>query len=241
MITILRKEISEFFGSLTGYLSIMIFLLIVSLIMWIFPDSNVLDYGYASLEPIFSLGPYVFLFLVPAITMRSFAEEKRNGTLELLLTFPINSWSIVIGKWLGAVVIVLFSLIPTLLYYYTIYIFGNPIGNLDTSGIVGSYIGLFLLGASFAGIGIFCSMITTNQVISFVIAAIASFVFFEGLAIFSQIDLWSDFGAFLERMGMLYHYNSMSRGLLELTDITYFVGFIFITLLGSWMVLEIRK
>ena len=155
MITVMIKEINEFLYSFIAYLVIGVFLVGVSVVLWVFPETSILEYGYASMEPLFTVGPYLLMFLIPAITMKSFAEEKRTGTIELLYTLPIRSSAIVIGKFLAACVLILFALIPTLVYYYSIYQLGNPVGNLDASGIIGSYIGLFFLGAVFASIGIF--------------------------------------------------------------------------------------
>ncbi|MDB4742793.1 ABC-2 transporter permease, partial [Cyclobacteriaceae bacterium] len=151
----MMKEINEFLYSIIAYLVIGVFLIGVSIVLWVLPETSLLEYGYASMEPLFSIGPYLFMFLIPAITMKSFAEEKRSGTIELLYTLPLTSRAIVLGKFLAASLLVFFSLLPTLVYYYSIYQLGNPPGNLDTSGIVGAYFGLFFLGAVFASIGIF--------------------------------------------------------------------------------------
>lgn len=180
MITILIKEVNEFLNSLIAYVALTVFLLGVGTIMWILPDTSVLEYGYATLEPIFTIGPYLFLFLVPAITMRSFAEEKKTGTLELLYTLPFRSYQIVGGKYLAAMLLVIFALLPTVLYYYSIYQLGNPTGNLDTSGIIGSYLGLLLLGSVFVSIGLFASAITDNQIVSFVVSAFTCFLIYQG-------------------------------------------------------------
>ena len=157
MFQVLSKEFSSFLNSLIAYVVIGVFLMGMGLLMWVFPDTSVLDYGYADMETLFSLGPYVFIFLVPAITMRSFAEEKKGGTMELLFTKPLTDWDIILGKFLASFLLVLFALIPTLIYYYSISALGNPTGNLDTPGIIGSYIGLSMLAGVFCAIGIFAS------------------------------------------------------------------------------------
>ncbi len=241
MITILIKEINEFFNSLIGYLVVGIFLIGISLIMWVLPGVNVLDYGYANMEPVFTYGPYAFMFLIPAVTMRSIAEEKRNGTIELLYTLPFRTSDIILGKFFGAVGIVLLSLIPTLLYFYTLYQLGNPTGNLDISGIVGSYIGLALLGSVFVAIGLFSSSISENQIVSFVVGALLCFVAHEGIQIVANMDLWSVWSIYLERLSINYHYISMSNGLLEFQDVMYFVGFICLMLTVTWYVLERKR
>lgn len=241
MITIFNKEINEFLNSLVAYITIGIFLIGTGLIMWIFPDTNVLEYGYATLEPVFSFGPYVFLFLIPAITMRSFAEERRSGTLELLFTLPFRSWQIIMGKYLASVFLVLFALLPTFLYYYSIYQLGNPRGNLDTSGILGSYLGLFLLGAVFTAIGLFCSAITQNQIVAFVLAAFSCFLIYQGFEAIATVDVWGTWSYYLEQLGISFHYSSMSKGVLDLRDLAYFFGLIILLLLGTYVVLENKK
>ena len=157
MISIFIKEVNEFLNSLIAYVVIGVFLIGIGLLMWVFPDTNILDYGYASLEPLFSFGPYVFMFLIPAITMKSFAEERRTGTIELLQTLPFRDSQIILGKFFAGFFLVLFSVIPTLVYYFSVSSLGNPVGNLDTPGIIGSYIGLVLLGGVFTSIGILSS------------------------------------------------------------------------------------
>ncbi len=241
MKTIIDKEINEFFNSLIGYLSIGVFLIIVSLMMWVIPGTNVLDYGYVSMEPVFTLGPYAFMFLIPAITMRSIAEERRSGTMELLFTLPFRTIDILAGKFLGALVIVIFSLLPTILYYFSLYYLGNPIGNLDSSAIFGSYIGLVLLGAVFVSIGIFSSSVSDNQIVAFILAAALCFFLHEGLQFIALLDIWNLWLGNLEVLSINYHYQSMSNGLLEVVDITYFIGVIFMFLVFTWLILENRK
>ncbi|MCK4287780.1 MAG: ABC transporter permease subunit, partial [Bacteroidales bacterium] len=169
MITLFRKEISSFFSSLIGYIVITVFLLINGLFLWVFPlEFNILDFGYASIENLFMLAPIVFLFLIPAITMRLFADEKKSGTIEILLTQPLTDLEIILAKYFAGLVLVLFSLLPTLIYFFSVYQLGLPPGNIDTGGMWGSYIGLLFLGASFVAIGLFSSSITDNQIISFI-------------------------------------------------------------------------
>ena len=217
-----------------------VFLTGIGLLTWIFPETNVLDYGYASLETLFSLGPYVFIFLIPAITMKSFAEEKRSGTLELLTTLPFRQYEIVLGKFFAGFLLVIVSILPTLIYYFSISALGNPTGNLDTPGIIGSYIGLILLGGTFTSIGIFTSAITQNQIVSFITSAFLCYVFYSGFSSIADLSIWGGNSAAIEGMGMLFHYNSLSRGVVDVTDIAYFIGLIFMLLLFTNLSLSRR-
>lgn len=241
MISIFLKEVHEFLDSLIAYVVIGIFLTGIGLLMWVFPDTNVLDYGYASMEPVFSMGPYVFMFLIPAITMKSFAEEKRTGTIELLQTLPFRDSQIILGKFLAGFFLVLFSVIPTLIYYYSLSKLGNPAGNLDTPGIAGSYIGLILLGGVFTAIGILASALTGNQIVSFMLAAFLCFFCYSGLDSLSAINIWSDWSYYIAELGILAHYSSISRGLIDLKDLIYFIGLISLMLLFTQLILGLRK
>lgn len=242
MIYIFFKEIKAFFSSLIGYIVIGIFLLILGLLMFVFPDYNVLDKPYASLDPLFVNAPLVFLFLIPAITMRSFAEEKQQGTVELLLTKPISEWDLILGKFLASFVLVAIALIPTLLYYYTIYELGTPRGNLDSGAVFGSYIGLFLLAAGFSSIGIFSSSLSTNQIVSFLLGAFTCFTFFYVFYFISRMPFTSGkFDALIQQFGMDYHYVSLSRGVIDSRDVIYFVSLIILFLSLTHLVLRKRK
>lgn len=226
MIQIFIKEINGFLNSLIGYLVIAVFLLGIGLLMWVFPESSVLDYGYADMETLFSLGPYVFMFLIPAITMRMFAEEKKEGTMELLLTLPVTDWQIILGKYLSGLFLVIFSLVPTVVYYYSIYQLGNPVGNIDTAGVIGSYIGLTLLGAVFTSIGIFSSLTSSSQIVSFILSVFLCFIIYAGFESIAGIDVWGQSSLLLEQLGILYHYKSLSKGLIDSRDIIYFLSVI---------------
>jgi len=230
MITILIKEINEFLDALTAYVVIGIFLTGIGLLMWVFPDTNVLDYGYASMDPLFSLGPYVFMFLIPAVTMKSFAEEKRSGTIELLYTLPFRDLEIICGKFLAGFVLVCLSVLPTLVYYFSLSYLGNPPGNIDTAGIIGSYIGLVLLGGVFTAIGVFSSALTRSQIISFMLAAFLCFVFYAGFDSVIAINSWTDSAYLISRIGILSHYEALSKGLIDFGDVTYFLSMIVLML-----------
>ncbi len=230
MLSILKKEIHSFFTSPIGYLVVAIFLLINGLFLWLFKtEFNILDYGFADLSPFFLLAPWVLLFLIPAVCMRSFSDEKKQGTLELLLTKPISHLNIVLGKYFGAFLLIIIALIPTLLYVYTIHELGNPAGNFDSGSVIGSYFGLLFLIAAYSSIGVFASSITNNQIVAFVTAVFICFFFyfgFDGIADFAS-------SSFAEQFGMNYHFKSISRGVIDTRDIVYFISitafFIFLT------------
>lgn len=242
MFTLLKKEINSFLSSLIGYIVIVVFLLINGLFLWVFPlDFNVLNGGYATLDGLFILAPWVFLFLIPAITMRSFADEKKLGTIEMLVTKPISDFQIILAKYLAGVVLVIFSLLPTFIYFITVYKLGIPPGNMDIAGAMGSYIGLLFLSAGFVAIGIFASSITDNQIISFIVAVFLcgfiyiGFEFIYGLGLFGKIDL------LVQNLGISFHYSSLSRGVIDSRDIIYFFSLISIFLLLTKIAVQSRK
>jgi ABC-2 type transport system permease protein len=241
MFAIYKKELYSYFSSLVAYITIGIFLVVLGLFLWVFPDTSILEYGYASLESMFNTIPYLFMFLIPAITMRSLAEEKREGTFELLATRPLTDWQIVLGKYLASLTLVLFSLIPTLVYYISVYELGVVKGNIDSGAIIGSYIGLFLLGAAFVALGIFASSLTKNQIIAFAIAVFLSFFAFSGFDSVSQILSLQQFDSFLINFGINAHYQSISRGVLDSRDLIYFLSFITLFLLITKTILGGRK
>nr|WP_294894296.1 gliding motility-associated ABC transporter permease subunit GldF [uncultured Pedobacter sp.] len=241
MLTIYKKELFAYLNSLVAYITIGVFLLVLSLFLWVFPDTSLLDYGYASLDSLFSTVPYLFMFLIPAVTMRSFAEEKKEGTFELLATRPLTDWQIVLGKYFASLTLVLFALIPTLVYYISIYQLGVVKGNIDSGAVIGSYIGLFLLGATFVAIGIFSSSITKNQIIAFTIAVFLSFFAFSGFDSLSQILSLQKFDSLLINLGINEHYQSISRGVLDSRDLVYFLSMISVFLLITKTVLGGRK
>lgn len=235
------KELRSYLSSLVAYIVIVVFLTGIGLFMWVFPGYNVLDYGFADMETLFAMGPYMFLFLIPAITMRSFAEEKKSGTMEFLFTHPLSDWDIILGKYLSSLTLVIFSLLPTLLYYYSVYQLGSPKGNIDSAGTTGSYIGLVLLGAVFTAIGIFASSLTSEQVTSFILALLLCFLFFFGFNLIAYIDDSSFLSYFLLQCGIDYHYASMRKGLIDSRDLVYFFSVIVLMLLATKFVLGMRK
>lgn len=232
MLYLLKKEIISFFSSLTGYLVIIVFLIANGLFMWVFPgETNVLETGYATLDTFFMMAPWIFLFLIPAITMRSFAEEKKSGTMEFLLTKPLTPFEIVLAKYLGALSLIIFSLVPCLIFYFSISALGNPPGNLDKGAIWGAFIGLFLLAAIYAAVGIFASSITQNQVVAFVIAVIASFILYIGFDSLAQLEFFNKIDTFVLNLGINEHYKSISRGVVDSRDLIYYLGMTAIFLL----------
>lgn len=242
MFALYKKEIRSFLSSLIGYIVIAVFLLVIGLFMWIFPgDNNVLDMGYADLNTLFFIAPWVFMFLIPAITMRMFAEEKRTGTLEIIFTKPIGDLSIVLAKYFAGVTLVLFTLLPTLVYYYTVYVLGSPPGNIDTGGTMGSYIGLLMLAACYVAIGLFASSISSNQIVSFLIAAMFSFFMYAGFASLGEYNLLGPADHVIKQLGIAEHYDSISRGVLDSRDLVYFFALITVFLLLTKTVLNSRK
>ncbi len=221
---VLRKEWSSFFSSLTGYVVIFVFLIANSLFLWIFPGQyNVLDMGYANLDTLFFMAPWIFLFLVPAITMRLFADEKRSGTIELLYTRPISSLQIVLAKYTAGLTLVVFSLLPVLCFFLSVGWLGDPQWNIDAGKFWGSFIGLFFLAASYVSIGVFTSSVTSNQIIAFLTALILCFFFYIGFEALSDLHFLKNSNLFVEKLGINAHYKSMSRGVLDTRDIVYFL------------------
>jgi len=242
MYTLLKKEISSFFSSITGYVVIIVFLLVNSMFIWIFPGSNnVLDSGYASLDALFVISPWIFLFLVPAITMRMFTDEKKSGTIETLFTRPLTDIKIISAKSLAAFILVLFSILPTLIYFFSVYKLGNPVGSIDIGGTWGSYIGLFFLSAIYVSIGIFASSITDNQIVAFIIGMFLCFIMFMGFDYLSELAVFGKIDNFIINLGINEHYKSLSRGVVDSRDILYFISVAVIFTLLTKLVLQSRK
>tara|TARA_R110000868_G_scaffold137458_3_gene351035 strand:+ start:1274 stop:2005 length:732 start_codon:yes stop_codon:yes gene_type:complete len=242
MFSLLKKELQSFLGSLIGYIVIIVFLTVVSLIIWVFPsDSNILDNEYASLAPLFSIAPWVFMFLIPAVTMRLFADENKSGTIELLLTKPLTDLQIIIAKYLAGFLLALFSLLPTLIYYITVYQLGSPVGNIDSGGTMGSYFGLLFLASGFVAIGLFASALSDNQVIAFIIAVFICFFAYIGFDFISSLSLFGSVDLFMIKLGISEHYSSMSRGVIDSRDALYFFSLIAFFIMLTKLKLSSRK
>jgi len=242
MLSIFSKEINTFFSSFIGYIVIGVFLALTGLMMWVFPDYSLLNYNYATLDQLFEMAPIIFMFLIPALTMRSFAEENQTGTIELLTTRPITDLAIVLGKYFACLVLVVFALLPTLLYYYTVYQLGDPPGNLDSGAIMGSYIGLLFLGGVFVAIGLFASAITDNQIVSFVLATFLCFFLYWGFFFLSNLPIFvGKVDDVVQMIGIDYHYRSISRGVIDTRDVIYFVSVIGVFIMLTLTALGKRK
>jgi len=241
MIAIFKKEINLFFSSLIGYISIGVFLLLTGMFMWILPQYNIFEYGFATLDQLFTIGPFVFLFLIPAITMRTFAEEQKTGTIETISTRPVTDFQIVFGKYLAGLVLILVSLIPTLLYFYTIYNLAYPVGNVDTGAAWGSYLGLLFIGGAYLAVGLFASSLTDNQIVSFILGMFLCFFFFQLLDFMKDISFLAKFDSLFDALSLQSHYTSISRGVLDTRDLVYFISFIGIFLFSTKTVIASRK
>ncbi|MBQ6083095.1 MAG: gliding motility-associated ABC transporter permease subunit GldF [Bacteroidales bacterium] len=242
MYALFKKEINNFLSSLIGILVVVVFLLITGLFLWVFKsDFNITAYGYANLDSLFILAPWVFLFLVPAVTMRFFAEEKRTGTIEMLLTKPLSDWQIVCAKYLAGIALVLLALIPTLIYYISVSQLAMPVGNVDHGGIWGSYIGLFFLSSAFVSIGVFCSSITNNQILAFILSVFLCGFLFIGFEFIYSMSLFGKVDLFIQQLGMSAHYSSMSRGVIDTRDLIYFLSVIVLFLSLTKLTLSSRK
>lgn len=240
MYAIFKKEITLFFSSLIAYISIGVFLLLTGIFLWVLPD-NILSNGYASLDKLFSIGPIVFLFLIPAITMRSFAEEQNTGTIEILATKPVTDFQIILGKYFAGLVLVIFSLLPTLFYYYTISHLAVPAGNVDHGATIGSYLGLLLVGAAYLAIGIFASSVTDNQIVAFILGLTICFFFFMFLDYLPDLALFKSADWLLDIFSIQSHYTSISRGIIDTRDIVYFLSFITVFLFFTRTIIQRRR
>lgn len=221
-----KKEFRQFFSSLTGYIAIVVFLLLNGLFLFVFPDTNILDFGYATLDKFFELAPWILLLLIPAITMRSFADEFKGGTFEILQTKPLSRWQVVGGKYFGSLLVVLIALLPTLIYIFTILQLSET-GSIDSGAIFGSYIGLIFLVAVFVAIGICCSSFTNNAVVAFIVSAFMCFILYSGFNAISHIPaLQAGADYYVEMAGIDFHYRSVSRGVVDSRDIIYFLSVI---------------
>ncbi len=255
IVTIFRKEVASFFDSLVAYVFLGVFLIGTGLFVWVF-GYNVLETRTAELDQLFFIGPYMFLFMVPAITMRAFSEEISQGTMEFLVTKPVTEWQVILGKYLAAVFLVLMTILPTFIYVWSVYRLGNPVGNLDMGATLGAYAGLFFLGCIFAAIGLLTSSLSSNQFVAWVLGAFVCFFFFMGFELLADIpalkslnQYFLDSGlpelagldTFLVKLGILEHYNSISRGVIDTRDILYFLSIVTMSLVTTQVILNRRR
>lgn len=241
MFTLYQKEIRSFLSSLIAYVVMLVFLLAIGLFTWVLPDYNLFDYGYSNLDTLFSMAPWLFIFLISAITMRSLSEEKKNGTIELITTKPVSDLQLLLSKYFAGLTLVLFTLLPTLLYVYSVYQLGAPIGNLDTGAIAGSYIGLFFLGSCFVAVGLFASSVSENQIVSFVISMFLCFLFYNLFDLIADFKLLGSWDSVVAGLGIQAHYESISRGVIDSRDLAYFLGFDIVFLSATLTVFGGRK
>ncbi|MCD6062717.1 MAG: transporter, permease protein [Flavipsychrobacter sp.] len=227
MRSVFIKEINSFFSSIVGYVAVLVFLVACGLFLWVIPDSSILEYGYANMDRFFELAPWFLMLLIPAITMRSFADEFRSGTIEWLSTKPLSSMDIILGKYFASLALVAFAILPTIVYAYTIDNLSLIENNIDTGGIIGSYIGLFFLAAGFTAIGIFCSSLTNNQIVGFLTGLFACYLLYSGFEALSKVPSFAQgIDYYLSMIGMSFHYTSISRGLIDSRDVIYFLSVI---------------
>ena len=242
MISIFEREIKHFFESTIGMMVVGVFLLTAGLFLFVFPATSILSSPYVSLDIFFDLAPSLFIFLIPAITMRSVAEERQTGTLEVLLTQPIQSFDLIVGKLFASWTLVLLALIPTAAYYATLYRLCDPIGNIDSGAILGSYLGLFLLSGAYSSIGVFASTLADNQIVAFIVGAFLAFLFFYGFFYFSLLPIAvGRFDELIQMLGIDYHYRSISRGVVDFRDIVYFFSVIVFFVFAAIFMVEKRK
>lgn len=242
MFTIFKKENSRYFGTATGYIALFVFLSAIWLFCWVFPSTSFIGYGFAEMGTFFEISPYIFLFLVPALTMRLFAEEFKSGTFELLITKPVSEFQIIAGKFLSSWFLVLVALLLTLVFFYSLFQLASPVGNIDISGILGSYIGLLFLGGVFCAIGIFTSSLTDNQIISFIISFVICFFLYDGLSRFAGLEsLSGSMSNFLQDIGLNSHYEAMGRGVIDTRDIVYFGSIIAAFLILTQISLKYKR
>jgi ABC-2 type transport system permease protein len=244
MYALFTKEIKSFFGSLIGYVIIGVFLIANGIFLWVIPSSdnaNIIDSGLATLEPLFAMAPWLYLLLIPAMTMRSMADEKMLGTLELIVTKPISDLQIILAKYFANLTILFLSLLPTIVYFFTVYNYGAQKGNIDSGATLGSYIGLFLLGAIFIAIGIFSSSVTKSQIISLIIAIILSIFCYMGFEYISELNFFGEYALLVDQMGISYHYYSVSQGQIDSRDVVYYLSAIVFFILLTKLVLSERK
>lgn len=242
MLPVFRKEINGFFSSPVAYVIMAVFLTAVGLMVWVFPDTSLLEYGYADLGVFFNLAPYVMLFLIPAITMRSIAEEVRTGTIEWLLTKPLTRWQLILAKFAANWLLVVLLLLPTLVYYYSVYQLGNPSGNIDSASVFGSYVGLLLLGGVFVAVGLFASSINENQVVAFVLGVFLCFLLYVGISSVASLEFWGTLSYPLTWIALDEQYQALGRGLIDSRNVLYLLSVITVFLyLTEWRMTALTR
>lgn len=241
MWVIFKKEIRSFLSSLIAYIVMIVFLLATGLLMWVIKGNTVFDMGTASMVVMFNVAPYVFIFLVSAVTMRSFSDEKRSGTMETLSTRPVSDLGVILGKYFANVTLIVFALVPTLIYYYSISELGDPPGNIDTGAMWGSYFGLIMLAAAYTSMGIFASVLTDNQIVSLILSMVFCIFFYSIIGMAGDIKALEAIGKSLDWFGLDYHYYSLSRGVLDTRDVVYFVSISGLFIWLTKLVYESRK
>ena len=241
MFNIFRKEINEYLSSLIAYVVIAVFITALGLLMWVFPETNVLDYGYADMGTLFTMGPFVLIFLIPAVTMKVFSEELKTGSFEILAVKPVTLWAIIGGKYLAAWAIAVIALLPTLVYFITLYRIASPPGNVDVAGIAGSYLGLLALTSVYTAIGLLASALTRNQVIAFVLAAFFTFFMFTGINSLANINVWSSLSPVLADLSLERHYHAISRGVVDSRDLLYFLSMDILLLFFTSLILNRQR
>lgn len=242
MFALYIKEIKSFFSSIIGYIIIGIFLVVAGLFLWVFPNYyNIFQAKLADLQGLFNLSCYLFLFLIPAIAMRSFSEEKKTGTMELLFTKPITDWQIIFAKFFSCVTVLIVALLPTLIYVISLWKLGDPVGSIDMGSTWGSYIGLLFLGIAFVSISMFASSITNSQIVAFLLGALFCFLFHFGFEFIYSFEIFGSWNMVIKSMGIEHHYLAISKGVVDSRDLVYFITLTFIFLLGTRIVLLSRK
>jgi ABC-2 type transport system permease protein len=231
MYSICTKELNRFFSNLTGYIAIILFLLVCGVFLFLLPESSILNNNYASLSSFFEIAPWVLMFLIPAITMHTLSEEFKTGTFELLKTKPLTAWQIIWGKYLAVLIVLMLVIVPTFLYILTVKALATQAG-IDAGGIAGSYVGLVLLAAVFAAICLCCSSFTNNAVVAFLISSFFCLTLYYGFNAVSKLPFFSGVADYyIEMLGIDFHYRSISRGVIDSRDVVYFLSLIFLSLL----------
>lgn len=242
MYALYLKEIRSFLSSIIGYIFILIFLIASGLFHWVISyNTNLLEGTEADLIPFFNLAPVIFLILIPAITMRSIAEERRTGTIELLFTRPISDLTILLAKYLAGVTLLIIALIPTIVYYISMYNLGNPVGVIDSGATITSYIGLILLGSVFVAIGIFASSLTSSQIVAFILSMFLCWLFYDGFKLMGSYNLMGDFDLAIQYISLAYHYDAIKKGVVDSSDLVYFISTITLFIFGAHTVIKTLK